>query len=251
MTRLTPKQQLRISGYELDMRSTSQYEEGSPVVVLVHGIGVSGDYFFPFANELARTCRVYVLDLPGYGTTPKPKDALNIEELGAVVASFIEIQQIKGVTLIGHSMGCQVALQVAQRHPAHVAKLILLAPTINSKERRVMWQLWRLVQDSTIEPIRVTGRMIYDYTRFGVRRYLHTLRHMLVDAPEARFADCKQSTIVMRGERDVIVPESWARHVARSLPDASYLELPGQPHAAHYSAPALTAAACIRFINRK
>src|SRR4029450_10984023 len=41
--------------------------EAAPVLVLVHGIGVSSRYFLPTAGRLAERCTVYAPDLPGFG----------------------------------------------------------------------------------------------------------------------------------------------------------------------------------------
>lgn len=239
-----------VGRYSIDFRSGSLHEMSWPVVVLLHGIGVSGEYFLPFAEELARTCRVYVLDLPGYGTTPKPKRALNITELSVVVSQFLEDRGIVAAVLTGHSMGCQVALRIAEHTPEQVSKLVLLAPTVNDRERHAVWQLARLVQDSCIEPPTVTAQLLRDYARFGVWRYLQTVRYMLRDRPENRLSGCMQPTLVMRGEKDAIVPQVWAQRIADGLPDAQYVELPGQPHAIHYAAPVSLAKTCSHFIRQ-
>lgn len=49
-----------------------------PDVVCVHGLGCSHRYFGPLAEELAPFCRVIAPDLPGFGRTLGPPNALDV-----------------------------------------------------------------------------------------------------------------------------------------------------------------------------
>lgn len=69
--------------------SAAPSRPAGPRVVLVHGIGMSGTSFLPLADKLAVDHDVYVLDLPGYGSTPQPARPPSVPELGEVVAAVI------------------------------------------------------------------------------------------------------------------------------------------------------------------
>lgn len=74
-------------------------------MVLVHGVGVSGDYFMRLAEELSWTQEVYVLDLPGSGDTLKPTRPLDIAQLAQVTEEAIVRLQLDRPVLVGQSMG--------------------------------------------------------------------------------------------------------------------------------------------------
>jgi pimeloyl-ACP methyl ester carboxylesterase len=44
-------------------------------------------------------------------------------------------------------------------------------------------------------------------------------------------------TLVLKGERDTYLPAAWSREIARLIPDADYVGLPGAGHCAHVSMP--------------
>src|SRR5690606_35442151 len=100
-----------VSGYQIGVRSNS-YQPHQKTIILIHGIGVSSAYFIPLAQQLSRSYNVFALDLPGYGTSPKPKKPLTIQQLAAVAGSFITKHSLGSVTLIGHSMGCQIVAEL-------------------------------------------------------------------------------------------------------------------------------------------
>jgi hypothetical protein len=62
-----------VEGVRMHARmSEGPASEGSPTVVLVHGLVVSGRYMLPTLRHLAPSCKVYAPDLPGFGRSEKP-----------------------------------------------------------------------------------------------------------------------------------------------------------------------------------
>ena len=69
-----------------------------------------------------------ILDLPGYGQAPLIHDF-------AAAVDAIAGQLPAGTTLAGWSLGAQLALAIAARHPAKVGKLLLVAGTASFVQR--------------------------------------------------------------------------------------------------------------------
>ncbi len=102
-----------------------------PPVVLLHGIGGSTYTWRKVLPELARDHRVIALDLKGFGRSEKPLDeAYSPADQAALVIAYLEARGLSRVTLAGHSLGGTVALLAAlelqQRDPARVARLVLI-----------------------------------------------------------------------------------------------------------------------------
>lgn len=222
---------------------------GRPAVILIHGLGVSGTYFIPFAKELARQYDVYIIDLPGYGKTPKPQRALTISELSELVASFIQTQNITQVIAIGQSMGCQIIAHASAAHPSLFKKIILLAPTVNDKERSVSMQALRLIEDTFHEPLKVTCIVLRDYLRMGVTRYLATSQNMVNDHIEDTLKRGKLPIGIIRGKRDKIVPHDWTILLTHLPAVRLIAEVADAPHLLHYKKPKEVAELCRRFIE--
>src|SRR6187551_1240 len=85
--------------------------------VLVHGIGVSSRYFRPLAVELAKTGRVFLIDLPGYGAAPDPRRDVPLSAHAGVLAGFLRESGLVEPVLVGHSMGTQVVSLLGQQYP--------------------------------------------------------------------------------------------------------------------------------------
>jgi pimeloyl-ACP methyl ester carboxylesterase len=98
--------------------------DAGPRVVFLHGLFGQGRNWTTIAKGLADGHRVTLLDLPNHGHSPWADrvDYLDmVEPVAAELASYGE-----PVTLVGHSMGGKVAMQVALRHPELVRALVVV-----------------------------------------------------------------------------------------------------------------------------
>jgi pimeloyl-ACP methyl ester carboxylesterase len=93
-------------------------------VVFVHGLFGQGRNWTTIAKGLADGHRVTLLDLPNHGHSPWT-DTVDYEDMAAMVASELE-QFDEPVTLVGHSMGGKVAMQLALRRPDLVRGLVVV-----------------------------------------------------------------------------------------------------------------------------
>ena len=218
-------------------------------IILVHGLGVSGKYFEPFAEHLSKHYDVYNIDLPGYGKTSKPYPALTITELSDVLLDYIEEKRFRKVILIGQSMGCQIVAHAGAKNPSMIHKMILLAPSVNKNERNAVMQTYRLIQDIFHEPISATALVFGEYIRMGIRRYIQSANYMLNDHIEQTLQYYTQPVLIVRGKKDKIVPYDWATHLSRLHQNYVLKEMADAPHLLHYKKPQELVSICRRFIE--
>ena len=106
-----------------------------PAVILIHGFGASSDHWRKNVPVLAQSCRVYALDLIGYGQSDKPRPGplepgqsieYCFETWGEQIAAFCAAVVSGPAFLIGNSIGCIVALQAAVQVPQQVTGVVML-----------------------------------------------------------------------------------------------------------------------------
>jgi pimeloyl-ACP methyl ester carboxylesterase len=224
--------------------------EDAATFLLIHGIGASRRYFEPLVKTLGQRFRVIALDLPGFGRSSRPRNALDTREFAEIIAGLIQDQGWSEPILVGHSMGCQIISQLLTARPHTTTKAVFLGPTTNPHERTALLQTLRLLQDTLREAPSLTAIILTDYLKCGLPRYLATLRHMLTDSIENRLPHCPATILVIRGHRDPIVPHDWAAEVARLVPDARLHEIPGAPHVVQYQHAATVATLCANLADQ-
>lgn len=199
-----------------------------PNFVMVHGLGVSSGYFEPLAEELADAGTVWLVDLPGYGSSPKPGRDVPLADHARTLGAVLDAAGISNPVLIGHSFGCQVATELADQRPDLCDRLVLLSPTINPARRSAWMQFFDLLRDFWREPPRADAFGVYNYLFTGrVRYYMTQVPHMISDVVEGRLARIATPTLVVVGERDPIVPRDWAHQAATLLVNGRIEVVPG------------------------
>lgn len=230
----------------VDVRGSFSPER--PPIVLVHGIGMSGECFLPFADELVAEHDVYVLDLPGYGTTPNPHRALTVPELGDIVAEVMGRLELDAPVVVGHSMGSQIIAHTIGEQPQLCAGYILIGPTVDPAARTLRAHAWRLFRDSLREPPKTNAVIFRNYLRMGPVRYLRTAHYMFADRIEETILGCAVPGLVVRGQQDPIANHTWSRHLAHLAPDAELVEISRARHAVQHTRPKELTAACAPFL---
>ena len=101
-----------------------------PAVVLVHGFGASWLHWRQNIPALANTCRVYAIDLIGFGGSDKPTPGKQIqysfETWGQQIADFCQEVIGEPAFLVGNSIGCIAVMQAAVSYPDTALSVALL-----------------------------------------------------------------------------------------------------------------------------
>lgn len=201
-----------------------------PSFILLHGIGMGRHYWGALTDALGAHGRVYALDLPGFGDAPEPENPLSMAQSGDLIAELVERERIVRPILVGHSMGSQVAVEAAARHPDLFTSIVLISPTVNPDERRASTQALRLVQDLWGAQWRVFGIGLVYYVKAGPRWYAKKLRTMMQHEVEKTMPRVTADTLVVRGSEDRLCPRSWVDRIIAAIPRSRLVEIPGSGH---------------------
>ena len=246
-------------------------ERAKPVLVLLHGWGMNARVFDALADALAEEFDVRALDLPGHGG----RAALADNTLQAW-ADDLAGQLPDGATLLGWSLGGQVAMRAALDHPHRIARLILLAST----PRFVATDDWprgmaaadlqafgaALLADPEATLLRFLGLQTRGMP--GQKALLQHLRQTLLAAPaadsealaaglailrdtdlRADLARLAQPTLVLHGALDTLTPAAAGAWLAGAISHARHIEFERAAHAPHLSHADAVASAIGRFAH--
>jgi pimeloyl-ACP methyl ester carboxylesterase len=148
---------------------------------------------------------------------------------------------------VANSYGCQVATEALLLQPVLAGRLVLLGPTMDPRLRRYGAVLRRWAREPQSRALQ--RLLVREYLSAGLGRAVATLRHALDDAIEDRLPHLALPTLVVRGTRDPIVADDWARRVVDLLPDAQLRRLPGATHAINHDMPRQTAWVLRHFLD--
>ena len=190
------------------------HKEGSGrPVILLHGNGEDHTIFDVAMKDLARSYTVYALDSRSHGKSD-PVPTLTYREMAEDVAAFIRQQGLEKPALVGFSDGGVVALLVALRWPDLPGKLVVAGANMTPAGIKQPWRTLMRVQNR-ISPDPKLDLML-------TQPHLAGWQLTGITAP----------TLVLAGEKDLI-DETQTRRIARSIPGAKLLILPGETHGSY------------------
>src|SRR5688572_20075694 len=111
---------LAINGMQLYYEVSGQ---GDPLIVL-HGAYMNIPSMGAIIPKLAKTHKVYALELQGHGRTTDVDRPITYPNMADDVAVFMDAVGLKKADVFGYSMGAAAGLQLAIRHPAKLNKLV-------------------------------------------------------------------------------------------------------------------------------
>lgn len=195
----------------------------APTLILLHGNGEDHTYFVKQIPAFSPHFRLVLMDTRGQGQSTGGDGELNFSVFAADLLALMDHLQIAKAHLLGFSDGGNLALTFALAHPERVQSLILNGANLEPGGVKLSTQL----------PI-VLG--------YGCCRLLSPFSHkarqngavlgLMVNHPHIppqALATLTMPALVIVGERDMI-RDRHSQLIARSLPNAQFVRIPGGDH---------------------
>jgi pimeloyl-ACP methyl ester carboxylesterase len=198
-------------------------------VVLVHSLS-STRTLKPLIRALGTGRPVYAPDLPGFGMSDQPTHPLDIPGLADALRRWLLDNHLAPAIVVGIGFGCQVAVDMAATYPAAVDRLVLVGPMFDPSARGAGHLALRWARNAPRSSPRLVPTIVHDFIDAGPWRSARTLRQALNDPIEEKLEEIEAPTLVVRPERDHLVPETWTERVAELIPDAELVTLPKAAH---------------------
>jgi len=119
---------MQIKTATVHARSVSYVEAGEgPVLLLIHGIAGSCENWREVVEPLARHHTVIAPDLPGHGASQAGAGDYSIGALASGLRDLLLALGHERATVVGHSLGGGVAMQLAYQYPEMIERLVLVS----------------------------------------------------------------------------------------------------------------------------
>ena len=244
--------------------------KGKNTLIFIHGLSSYVRAWERSIPDLSKSARCLAVDLPGYGKSSKGHYPGTMDFYAEVIHQFIQKLHLKHVTLVGHSMGGQIAVTLALKHPADVQRLVLTSPagfeTFTEPEKLQLRNFYTVSSIMNTPEAQVRANHKYNFYHMppavdlwvderlrmmkcdDFRRYAQTVVNSMSGMLDGPIFDClpqvQQPTLVVFGAEDFLIPnralhpqlttvQVAASGVAK-LPHAQQVVLPEAGHFAHY-----------------
>jgi pimeloyl-ACP methyl ester carboxylesterase len=202
---------------------------GTPLV-LIHGYGVSGQIWQRALPYLAQQHQVFIVDLPGYGRSPAT-GVWHLREMAPLLATWLRQLQLASVAVMGHSMGGAIAIHLTASAPELVSRLMLVnAAGIPLRERLPSLAARSLHSFFQIGNGHLPLGLVRDILQPRLNLLWQTAQEMKRSDFRAELAQISTPTLIIWGERDVMLPIALGHALKDALPHATFVTM---PHCGH------------------
>jgi pimeloyl-ACP methyl ester carboxylesterase len=280
VTGLPPVQRLPWHGRELAVRRGGS----GPTVVLIHGMAGSLATWDPVFPALAECCDVVAVDLPGHGASARLRGDFSLGALASAVRDVLEVLDIDGATIVGHSLGGGIAMQFAYQFPERTERLVLVSSgglgrdvtpllrllTVPGAELALA-ALTRLQQHPRVSALGqrlrpFAGRVWNDlpymtrqmatladpHTRasfLGTVRAVIDIAGQTVSATDRLYLAQHLPTLIIWGARDRMIPVAHGVAAAEVIPGSRLELVPDAGHYPHEDEPERVARSLVDFVT--
>lgn len=278
MSARLPLQHVSIHGHSVGYRRAG---EGEPLL-LIHGLAGSSKTWDSVIPMLTEHADVIAVDLLGYGESAKPQGDYSLGAFASGLRDFLSVIDVESVTIVGHSFGGGVAMQLAYQHPHLVERLVLAGSGGLGREVSWLLRLLTLPGFEYVMPIafpkpivdRATdvGRQLnrrnirsprlsemwraYSSLAGATNRqaFVRTMRGVIeptgqtVNASDRLYLAAHIPTMIVWGENDGIIPVAHAYAAHELIPTSRLEVMPGVGHFPHVEEPEEFAELLIDFL---
>lgn len=244
-----------------DTRVRYRDQGQGPAVVLIHGFASSLDVWRDLAPALAARHRVISLDLRGFGWTDRPAGAdYSPQGQAKLVLDLLHGLGVEEFSLVAHSWGSSVALELALAAPGKVQRIALYDAWVYDEQvptffvwarapwvgESLMTLFYRERTDEKMATAFYDPRFVTMARVEGVedelRRpgalaaSLEAIRAQRYDQIQPRYREIQQPVLLLWGREDHITLLSYGERLVRDLPDAELIVYPRCGHFPMYEA---------------
>lgn len=238
--------ELQVNGHRIVV--DDHHPDGHDVLLLVHGLGGTSNFWAPVVAAYAPTHRVIVPDLPGAGRSAIDATC-SFESLALDLLALLDALGVAAARVAGHSMGSIVCQHLAALAPTRVRDLVLLGPLAELPDaaRPALEARARTARSEGMAPIAavVCERGLSAATKETQPVVVGFVREMMLRQPaEGYAAQCLAlatgrraapkavscPTLLVSGTEDTTAPPASVEALAAVLPDARIEMLPDCGH---------------------
>jgi len=222
---------------------------GPAAAVLIHGF-LGHTYSFRYLiPELAKDRRVVAVDLKGSGYSGRPqKGDYSLTEQARLVIRLMDKLGIDRASVVGHSLGGEVAMRLAANWPERVEKLVLAASVSGDRIpslpvtpliKPILWLIGRLFgrrifRRQFYDPRKATKEVLEAYRRpLRIKGTGHAVYQTLRDMRREKAVDSSRITapvLILWASHERILPRWVLSRLRKRFPQAKVVTIEGAGH---------------------
>jgi 3-oxoadipate enol-lactonase len=224
---------------------------GEPLL-LIMGLGSASDMWYRLLPRFAERHRTIFFDNRGVGRSDPPASPFAIADMAKDAAAVMDAAGVESADVLGFSMGGFIAQELALRYPERVRRLVLASTACGGSEG--VWAAPEVLIALEAKGVKTREEGFwmtapYNYHQSTPRALMEEDMEMTLRSPlkresyqaqlqaimawegsYSRLKTLSALTLVLHGDSDLLIPTENGRILARVIPGAELVLIPGAGH---------------------
>ncbi len=253
--------EVRIHGHRVAFRLAGS----GPLIVLIHGITGNSAQWEPVMRVLQDRHTVFAPDLLGHGESAKPRGDYSLGAYASGIRDLLIGLAAEPATVVGHSLGGGIAMQLAYQFPERCGRLVLMSSGGIAREVHPLLRAASLPGSEIVLPLLTHARLLEAGAALGralgmlglragtdiaegARGYaslndrearaafLHTIRAVIdpfgqrISAVDRLYLAEAMPSLIIWGENDPIIPVAHGELAHTAMPGSRFEVIPDAGH---------------------
>jgi pimeloyl-ACP methyl ester carboxylesterase len=253
--------EVRVHGHRVCFRLAGS----GPLIVLVHGITGSSEQWVPVIEALRDRYTLFAPDLLGHGESAKPRGDYSLGAYASGIRDLLIGLNAEPATIVGHSLGGGIAMQLAYQFPERCGRLVLMSSGGIARDVHPLLRAASLPGSEIVLPLITHARLLRvgqalgralgaiglqagadiaegarGYASLNDREaraaFLHTIRAVIdptgqrVSAVDRLYLAEALPSLIIWGENDPIIPPHHGEIAHRAMPGSRFELIDGAGH---------------------
>jgi pimeloyl-ACP methyl ester carboxylesterase len=253
--------EIEIHGHRVCFRLTGS----GPLIVLIHGITGRSDQWIPVMEALGDRYTLLAPDLLGHGESAKPRGDYSLGAYASGIRDLLIALDAEPATIVGHSLGGGIAMQLAYQFPERCNRLVLMSSGGIAQDVHPLLRAASLPGSEIVLPLITNERVLRlgqavgralgviglqagDDIAEGARGYaslsdrearaafLHTIRAVIdpmgqrISGLDRLYLAAALPSLIVWGEDDPIIPAHHGEMAHDAMPDSRLELIEGAGH---------------------
>ena len=226
------------------------YGSGPPVILLHGGLGHSGNWGYQVPALVGSGRRVVLIDSRGHGRSTRDQRPYSYELMASDVLAVMDALHLQKAAVVGWSDGACTGLILARKAPARVAGVFFFACNMDPGGTKPF------VPTPVID--RCFARHTRDYAGLSATpgefqaftKAVGLMQRTQPDYSARDLAEIEVPVAIVHAEHDEFIKLEHAQYLARSIPGAELILLPGVSHFAPLQRPQQLSEAVHGFLDK-
>ena len=229
----------------------STYGSGPPVIMLHGGLGHSGNWGYQIPVLVTAGYRAVLIDSRGHGRSTRDARPFTYELMASDVLAVMDELHLDQTAFVGWSDGACTALILAMNAPARVAGVFFFACNMDPSGVKNMVEPNPIVNRCFRRHAEDCARLFGTPDQFeAFAEAVGLMQRTQPNSSAQELAEIRVPVAIVHSEHDEFIKREHAEYLARSIPGAELIVLPGVSHFAPLQRPTQFNAAMVAFLER-